>query len=346
MKKLFKLWIPAFALAAALALTGCGSFAGKVSNKFDALTSTESVYGFSAASAGMLISAMSDENASVESGEVTPGGESGEVTPGVESGEVTPGGESGEVTPGGESGEVTPGNGQGGAGNGQGGVPEGLDKYMTLVESLLSDGAFSVSEEASDRKDYAYKLSFKYDDMQGNTFSYVLYYNETLIPDDDYDDDYDDDDETEEEYVIDGIMIIDGEEYPVHGEKQSESEGRENETETELRVTLGQGRFLIVEQSSEQDGDETEREFSYSIYENGKLCERSTFKYEQERDETELKLTSYRNGQKYEFGFERQAEHGRETIRLVTGDGNGRREYRVRPMTDAEGNVYYEYVEV
>ncbi len=319
MKKLFKLWIPAFALAAALALTGCGSFAGKVSNKFDALTSTESVYGFSAASAGMLISAMSDENASVESGEVTPGGESG---------------------------EVTPGNGQGGAGNGQGGVPEGLDKYMTLVESLLSDGAFSVSEEASDRKDYAYKLSFKYDDMQGNTFSYVLYYNETLIPDDDYDDDYDDDDETEEEYVIDGIMIIDGEEYPVHGEKQSESEGRENETETELRVTLGQGRFLIVEQSSEQDGDETEREFSYSIYENGKLCERSTFKYEQERDETELKLTSYRNGQKYEFGFERQAEHGRETIRLVTGDGNGRREYRVRPMTDAEGNVYYEYVEV
>ena len=319
MKKLFKLWIPAFALAAALALTGCGSFAGKVSNKFDALTSTESVYGFSAASAGMLISAMSDENAS---------------------------GESGEVTPGGESGEVTPGNGQGGAGNGQGGVPEGLDKYMTLVESLLSDGAFSVSEEASDRKDYAYKLSFKYDDMQGNTFSYVLYYNETLIPDDDYDDDYDDDDETEEEYVIDGIMIIDGEEYPVHGEKQSESEGRENETETELRVTLGQGRFLIVEQSSEQDGDETEREFSYSIYENGKLCERSTFKYEQERDETELKLTSYRNGQKYEFGFERQAEHGRETIRLVTGDGNGRREYRVRPMTDAEGNVYYEYVEV
>lgn len=324
MKKLFKLWIPAFALAAALALTGCGSFAGKVSNKFDALTSTESVYGFSAASAGMLISAMSDENAS---------GESGEVTPGVESGEITPGG---------ESGEVTPGNGQGGAGNGQGGVPEGLDKYMTLVESLLSDGAFSVSEEASDRKDYAYKLSFKYDDMQGNTFSYVLYYNETLIPDDDYDDD----DETEEEYVIDGIMIIDGEEYPVHGEKQSESEGRENETETELRVTLGQGRFLIVEQSSEQDGDETEREFSYSIYENGKLCERSTFKYEQERDETELKLTSYRNGQKYEFGFERQAEHGRETIRLVTGDGNGRREYRVRPMTDAEGNVYYEYVEV
>ena len=319
MKKLFKLWIPAFALAAALALTGCGSFAGKVSNKFDALTSTESVYGFSAASAGMLISAMSDENAS---------------------------GESGEVTPGGESGEVTPGNGQGGAGNGQGGVPEGLDKYMTLVESLLSDGAFSVSEEASDREDYAYKLSFKYDDMQGNTFSYVLYYNETLIPDDDYDDDYDDDDETEEEYVIDGIMIIDGEEYPVHGEKQSESEGRENETETELRVTLGQGRFLIVEQSSEQDGDETEREFSYSIYENGKLCERSTFKYEQERDETELKLTSYRNGQKYEFGFERQAEHGRETIRLVTGDGNGRREYRVRPMTDAEGNVYYEYVEV
>ena len=330
MKKLFKLWIPAFALAAALALTGCGSFAGKVSNKFDALTSTESVYGFSAASAGMLISAMSDENASVESGEVTPG---------VESGEVTPGGESGEVTPGVESGEVTPGNGQGG-------VPEGLDKYMTLVESLLSDGAFSVSEEASDREDYAYKLSFKYDDMQGNTFSYVLYYNETLIPDDDYDDDYDDDDETEEEYVIDGIMIIDGEEYPVHGEKQSESEGRENETETELRVTLGQGRFLIVEQSSEQDGDETEREFSYSIYENGKLCERSTFKYEQERDETELKLTSYRNGQKYEFGFERQAEHGRETIRLVTGDGNGRREYRVRPMTDAEGNVYYEYVEV
>ena len=57
MKKLLTALVLTLALALALGIAACSSDKGG-NGKFDDLDSTESVYGFSAASAGMIISSM------------------------------------------------------------------------------------------------------------------------------------------------------------------------------------------------------------------------------------------------------------------------------------------------
>lgn len=324
MKKILIILAMALVAALALGLVACnaggdntGGSGGNISGNipgtggetnddiFDTLDTAKEIYGFSAASAGMLISAMNNGSAAVAAAETDTNG-----TPAVDA------------------------------------VTAELDRYMALVESLLSDGGFTVTEEASDRAEYEVKSVITYRDMQGNTLGYVMYYNQRLIPD--YDDDDDDEPfEVEEEYAIEGIMIIDGVEYPVRGERSNESEPGESESETEFFVTLSDTRYMLVEQSVEEEQGETEREYEYSVYEGRTRVEYSSFEYENERDETEIKMTSFANGQSQIFYFEKENVRGEEVIRIRVGSAQSSEGYYVHIVTDAEtGETRYEYEQI
>lgn len=310
-KRIVRALLPALALCIALTFTGCGTVSGPGGdNKFAALDSAQSVYGFSAASAGMLISEMAETPVTEEPGTETP----------VTEEPVT-------EEPGAETPAETPVPEEPGA--------EAPDKYLALADRLLGDGAFRTEEKASDRPEYRYMLQVGYTDMTSD-ISYVLYYNETLIPDDD------DDDDDEAEYFIEGVMTVDGAEYPVRGTRSSETDGRETESETEFRVTLAGDRYMLVEQGYEDDDGETEQTYSYSVYEGGRLIERSTFEYETERGETELKLTSRKDGRTSVFVFDRETVRGEEVLRLTVRDGQTVKRYLVRPAADGG----YEYAEI
>lgn len=316
MKKLFIAMATAMALAGTLALTACSKNTSVGENKFDDLTTAKAVYGFSAASAGMIISDMNEaapEQTTPE--QTTPE----QTTPEQTAPEQT--------TPE----QTTPEQGTEAAGNYE------LDGYMTLVESLLSDGGFKIESRTSDRAEYTEMVVVTYRDMQNAQNSYTMYYNQILTEAEV------DEDETEETYDITGIMLIDGAEYPIRGEREVETEGRESEVETEFRVDISETEYILVEQSEEVDGGETEQEFSYSIYENRRLRERCTFEYEEEQGETELKMTCLKDGAAQTLKFERVQRRGREVIRLKTGDGRQTRAYIVEKKTDANGNAYYEY---
>lgn len=310
MKKLLTALVLTLALALALGIAACSSDKGG-NGKFDDLDSTESVYGFSAASAGMIISSMN-------------GGEAAALAASKGFAETF------EDTSA-ENDEFAE-----------------LDRYMALVESLLSDGGFGVTESASDREGYAHKMTISYRDIQGNTLQYVMHYNQTAIPDDDHDDDDDDDwfdfdDEREENYAIEGILTVEGTDYAVRGERSFETEGNESESETEFAVTLGEKRYMLVEQGQESEGSESEEEYSYSVYENRRLVERSAFSYETERGETELKMVSYKNGVSESFYFERETVRGEEVIRLRVGSGQNAQSYIVRTVTGENGETDYVY---
>ena len=214
---------------------------------------------------------------------------------------------------------------------------------MALVESLLSDGGFNVTTEASDREGYQVKSVVTYRDMHGNAIGYTMYYNEVLIPDDDDDDD-DDRDEIEEEYYIEGIMIVDGAEYPVRGERSSESEPGESEDETEFIVTLSSTRRMVVEQSVETEDGEHEREYNYVIYEGRNVIERSTFEYEVEHGETEIEMTHYKDGVNTVFFFDKEMRHGKEVIRIRVGStASPTASYIVNLVENADGTTSYTY---
>ena len=343
MKKIITiLIIAALAAALAISLVACntgddggytrpdGSFNPGGNGGFGELDTPEEIYGFSAASAGMLISAM-------DTGAASTAAESTDIPADPGTGE----------TP------VDPGTGETPANPGTGtevpsepvvdSVTAELDGYMALVESLLSDGGFNVTTEASDREGYQVKSVVTYRDMHGNAIGYTMYYNEVLIPDHDDDDD-DDWDEIEEEYYIEGIMIVDGAEYPIRGERSSESEPGESEEETEFIVTLSSARRMVVEQSVETEDGEHEREYNYVIYEGRNVIERSTFEYEVEYGETEIEMTHYKDGVNTVFFFDKEMRHGKEVIRIRVGStASPTVSYIVNLVENADGTTSYTY---
>lgn len=247
-----------------------------------------------------------------------------------------------------------------------------LNEHMLLVESILSDGVYSVSNETSDRENYAVKEIVSYKDMLGETVEYVLYYNQVektnplrtvsfdTADEDDFDDDYrdrdrdqdrdrddfhdDDDNEIKTEYRIEGILVVGEKEYPVRGEKESETEYDESELETEFIVTLDSqtGKYMTVEQSVSQESGESEQEYTYSLYENGALLERTSLEYEEERNETEIELEIYdrETNQATRFYFE---DEGNKGITIRIGDRNATESYRVTIVTNDDGTTSYLY---
>lgn len=229
-----------------------------------------------------------------------------------------------------------------------------FDGYLALAEGLLSEGGFSEVISASDREGYAYRMDVTYTGMAENTLTYSMYYNETLRADGDFDDDDDDDDdrddrfdgETEEEYGIEGVMVIEGAEYAVRGERSVEAERGEEESETELRVQLAEGRVMLVEQGYENEDGETEREYTYTVLEDGRAVERSVFSYEKEEGEEELKMVYTAGGESRVLTFERERHDGREVLFIRATENGQTVRYIARAAVGEDGQTYYEYEQI
>lgn len=384
MKKVFTAMALSLAITLSFGLAACnnqpskGGSANGGNGKFNELNTTESVYGFSAASAGMIISSMNAAgttaqtvqilqpaqiaqasqsvgltsvnhasaprvsatnlcsvahvcavpvNSSADDAENAPVEETPDTseTPDVSVPETPETPETPEKP--GEQPSVSPETAE-------------LDRYMALVESLLSDGGFDFSSQTSDREGYAEKTVISYKDMSGDAHDYVMYFNQTLTKSETDESDG----ETEENYSIKGVMIIDGADYEIRGERKNESEEGESETETEFVVILGENRYIRVEQSVETEDGESEQEYCYSVYENGKLVERSEFSYETEENETELKMTSFKDGKTQVLYFEREIEKGEEVIEIHVGDGKHGKGYIVHIEKDENGDNRYSFI--
>ena len=389
MKKVFTAMALSLAITLSFGLAACnnqpskGGSANGGNGKFNELNTTESVYGFSAASAGMIISSMNAAgttaqtaravqnlrpiqtaqtsqsvglasvshasaprvsatnlcsvahvcavpvNSSADDAENAPVEETPDTseTPDVSVPETPDVSVPETPEKPGEQPSVSPETAE-------------LDRYMALVESLLSDGGFDFSSQTSDREEYAEKTVISYKDMSGDAHDYVMYFNQTLTKSETDESDG----ETEENYSIKGVMVIDGADYEIRGERKNESEEGESETETEFVVILGENRYIRVEQSVETEDGESEQEYCYSVYENGKLVERSEFSYETEENETELKMTSFKDGKTQVLYFEREIEKGEEVIEIHVGDGKHGKGYIVHIEKDENGDNRYSFI--
>lgn len=196
-----------------------------------------------------------------------------------------------------------------------------INKYMALVESLLSDGAIT-GEGIAGEMGYPYGMTVSYTDLLGDSVSYVMYYDKIFLEGET------EDDETEENYSLSGILVIEDTVYPVEG--SYETEFSEDETENELYfkafTDTEKNSYIEVEQETETEEDdgesETEKEYVYSVYSKNKLIEKTEIKYETEDDELELKMTVSKDGKKEELIFNDETEDG-ERILFVRGNIDG-----------------------
>ena len=221
-------------------------------------------------------------------------------------------------------------------------IADTVNGYLGLAEGLLSDEAIEYTAEELGQEEYGYpyRMTVTVQDMLGDTAQYTMYYEKILT------DSETDGDETEAEYAISGILLVDGEQYPVRGEKETESE----EGESELSLTFTAYRpsdasrelpYLRMEQESEEEaGEESEKFFLYTLYdENGREAETTSVEYEQEDGETELKITVRRGGETDELLLWR--ENGRGNV-LTARAKIGGKEYSFT-VTIEEGNYRYEF---
>ena len=311
MKKTTLIILLALVLAlGAVGLAGCDldGITGKVSpGEFE---TDEQVFGFSAASAATVISAMNGGSASEAALALAP---TSEVTDEA--------------------------------------VLAELNDYMFLVESILADGAFGFEIVDSDLEGYAHKMTVSYKDITGAAVDYEMYYNEEVVSSETEWDDGEE--ETETVNRIEGVLRVDGVDYPMSGFSEVSADGDENEREHELRVDMGDGKSLVVEQEIENERDEQEQEYVYSVYDGRRLVEQSVFSFEQERDETEIELEQRVRGEDGSmtttlFSFEKENEHGKEVIRIdIRGNGgNVRGSYIVSVETAGDGSSGYVYTKV
>jgi hypothetical protein len=212
-----------------------------------------------------------------------------------------------------------------------------INKYMALVESLLSDGAIT-GEGIAGEMGYTYGMTVSYTDLLGDSVSYVMYYDKVFLEGET------EDDETEESYSLSGILVIEDTAYPVEG--SYETEFSEGETENELYfkafTDTEKNSYIEVEQETETEEDdgesETEKEYVYSVYSKNKLIEKTEIKYEKEDDELELKMTVSKDGKKEELIFNDETEDG-ERVLFVRGNIDGR-DVRFR-IYIRQGNYHY-----
>lgn len=196
-----------------------------------------------------------------------------------------------------------------------------INGYLALVEGLLSEGDIT-GRAVEGASGYDYGMLVGYSDLLGNTVSYVMYYDKIPVSS------HAGEDETERYFAIEGVLAVDGVNYPVRGMYSAESEEGEEESSLFFRASdpADASTYIEVEQEREDETEEgeseSECEYVYTVYSGGNMLERVQVEYETEEDERELVMTIERGGVRESLVFEDETEDGERVI-AVRGDIDG-----------------------
>ncbi len=222
-----------------------------------------------------------------------------------------------------------------------------FNEYFTALDSFLGEDIISTVTEKNTNVQYPYedRMTITGKDLSGKTICYVMYYTETL---DDLQED--EDEETEKEYRLVGVMVIDGVDYYLEGERSEETEKDETETELKIRAygdITDKTSYIQMEQEYSAENGETETEYVYSIYVNGELIEQTSVEFETEnkdgKAETEYEL-EFRSGKtKGKYVVEREVKNSKSEIKVKYEIDGKTGVFHIREITDESGNKKYEY---
>ena len=229
-----------------------------------------------------------------------------------------------------------------------------FNEYFTALDSFLGDDIISTTTEANTDSNYEYetKMTINGKDFDGETVTYTMYYTETLVKADsaDDEDDEDVDEETENEYHLVGVMVIDGTDYYLEGERSEETKKDESETELKIRAyadKTDKTSYIQMEQEHSVEDGETETEYVYSIYANGKLIEQTAVEFETENKnnklETEYELEFRSGTTKGKYVVEREVKDNKVSIKVKYNIDGKTGVFHIREITDENGNKQYEY---
>lgn len=223
---------------------------------------------------------------------------------------------------------------------------EKFNEYFTALDSFLGDDV--VSTTTVDNSDEAYPYDFKMTvngrDFNGDPVVYTMYYSETLIKV------KTDENETENEYELVGVMVIDGKDYYLEGERSYETGSDETENELKFRAYADKNdrlNFVEMEQENSVEDNENETEYVYSIYTDGKLVEKTAVEFETKKtagiEKTEYELEFRQGAAKGKYKVRREVRENKVTMKVKYDIDGKTGEFKIREVTDNDGQKHYEY---
>ena len=229
------------------------------------------------------------------------------------------------------SADVTDGSGEAGTEEAKS-QAEKFNEYFNMLDGFLGEDLVTTKAEQNPDTEgkyarYEIKLTVTGRDMYGEAVVHVMYYTETPVTEK-----TDDEGESEATYTLEGVMISDGTDYTLRGEREAEEERDESEQEIKIRAYPDETdlqTYVQMKQEFSAASDETEKEYVYSIVENGVLLEETAVEFETERkggkEEAEYKL-QFRQGEakgEYEVSREGAGNAARIKVNYRIGEEKG-----------------------
>lgn len=200
---------------------------------------------------------------------------------------------------------------------------------LLIAQNTLNGGVVKSEVKTSDREGYQFKYNLSAPSITGEYNIYTFYYNTT--PEKDLDD------IGEYEEYINGIVLLDGVEYSVKGEREVEG----SEEEVSFLIKLSDSDYVEIERESERN----EEEYSYTVISNGKKVFETEVEYEVKKNaKTELKFETKQNGIKVKYVYEFSENTKGKFVKVKLIDGQSEIKAIIQILTDENGNPVYEFV--
>ena len=208
---------------------------------------------------------------------------------------------------------------------------------------LLNDSNFEIESQISDKDEYKSKDIVTFKKYNNEEVSYTLYYSEVKekIKEDIFDD------EIETKITINGVAVVDNQEYRFKSVTKTEKEGKEIEEEYSFTLYKDNDSYIKIVQEYEEERDEVEKYYRYQVVENGVKVYDYLLDYEKENDhknETEIRLTL--DNKKYKIEEIQQKDGNYLQVQVIeTNSLESRSTYKVLfKKVISESGVSYELV--
>lgn len=209
-----------------------------------------------------------------------------------------------------------------------------VNKYLSFFEKFLSgeEGAFEVTESASDDPAYENMITYTVTDIEGEEHIYVIYYTEVVVTGSEEENE---DGETLTETTLVGKLVIDGVEYLLEGTREIE----DGEYKITFISKIDDENCVTVVQKVE-DG---EQKFMYEVKIQNQIRQRTEVKVSSEDNETKVQMKFTEGDAVGEYEFKHEVEDGEECIKIYYNNNGEEGEIKVRVGQDENGEKTYEY---
>ena len=206
-----------------------------------------------------------------------------------------------------------------------------LANFVKSMATIVDDIENKFVVEESDKDLYETKITYNGQGLDNEEQTYIIYYKETIVNDDDKGKDKD-----EVETTLEGIAIVDGQEYKVFGEKEVEKD----ELEIELEIIFDKDNYVKISQEKENN----KTEYEYEVVKNGRTVNEFEMEFKQKNGKMVIEIEKEINGKKEKI--EVKDSNNNNKIKIEVEFSEIQSKFLCEYLTKEDGSNYYLFTNI